>query len=69
MYSILNNKCNIRDEMRINVDEENREYLYDQYELSDVEIDAVLNCAVITTPTNAFDRTITPIIFGDYSDD
>jgi len=65
MESILNNYCNIRDQMRIDISEEDRDYLLKQFDIADWEIDEVLSVAVITTPVDAFNKTITPAIWEE----
>lgn len=68
MYSILNSRCNIRDEMTIGISEEDYTELLDQYNLDQAQVDEVLHRASILAPVDAFDKTITPVIWEDEND-
>lgn len=65
MESILNSRCNIRDEMTVGVYDEAREKLCDERGLSEDDIDAVLEYAEIFCPMNALVRTITPVVWEE----
>jgi len=68
MESILNSRCNIRDEMTLGVSEEDYTELLDQCDIDDWQVDEVLKRAVILAPVDAFDKTITPVIWEDEND-
>ena len=69
MESILNSRCNIRDEMTIGVSEEDYTELLEQYNLDQAQVDEVTRRASILAPADAFNRTITPVVWEDDSDD
>lgn len=68
MESILNGRSDIRKEMEVFVREDDRQWLYDQYEIPDDIVDEVLKCAHISAPVDSFNKTITPIVWEEDDD-
>ena len=69
MESVLNSRCNIRDEMEIFISDDDRQWLYDQYEIPDDIVDEILKYAHISAPVDVFTRTITPVVWEEEDDD
>ena len=65
MESILNSRCNIRDEMTIGISEEDVEELLDQFDIDDWQVDEVIQRASILVPVDAFNKTITPVAWEE----
>lgn len=65
MESILNSRCNIRDEMTIGISEEDVEELLDQFDIDDWQVDEVIQRASILAPVDAFNKTITPVVWEE----
>ena len=69
MESILSGRSDIRKQMGVFVREDDRQWLYDQYKISDDVVDEVLKCTHISAPVDVFNRTITPVIWEEEDDD
>lgn len=69
MESILSGRSDIRKQMGVFVREDDRQWLYDQYKISDDVVDEVLKCAHISAPVDVFNRTITPVVWEEEDDD
>ena len=65
MESILNSRCNIRYEMTIGISEEDVEELLDQFDIDDWQVDEVIQRASILAPVDAFNKTITPVVWEE----
>ncbi|MDT6953587.1 hypothetical protein [Companilactobacillus alimentarius] len=65
MESILNGRSDIRKQMGVFVREDDRQWLYDQYEISDDIVDEVLKCAHISASVDVFNKTITPVVWEE----
>ena len=65
MESILNSRCNIRDEMTIGISEEDVEELLDQFDIDDWQVDEVIQRASILAPVDALNKTITPVVWEE----
>ena len=65
MESILSGRSDIRKQMGVFVREDDRQWLYDQYEISSDIVDEVLKCTHISAPVDAFNKTITPVVWEE----